>query len=391
MRKNVILIVFAMAHSVLAADVFDDGKKIGEVDIPEFESIVIYRNNDLYPSDAWTGEPNTGGVALQDPPLITSKPVARFRHKPYQDITEDTQIEVFAIGYNSGIKAVRFHCEGRTITVNEETQFEDDSSSYVAPLKISKFPRDGGFYVYAEVIPSNPNEQTRVISIKLFCDFHGTLPKGVRYVDAVNGDDANDGSSETPLKTITAARDSLHLAGELGGGTIKLRTGEYKLTKEFPGGPHHERWLSIVNDEGHTATVIGSLDYFYGNGPVHYSGITLMNGATPIPSTDSLWLASVPGYTGMPIGSNAVVGPLLEEQAPVVAHSGNLFRNPPPIGNGSTVGYEYKPEKLPIQTDRVDLPFETEYVMPLEEIVPQKRNDFQALEIHPEALFNYSW
>ncbi|TWT57723.1 hypothetical protein KOR42_10890 [Thalassoglobus neptunius] len=215
----------------------------------------------IAPSDMWDGTLEWDGRDVpEDPERVNYKPIAHYAIVPFQDVTGDFIVPVVAFS-KGGIASVTFHVEGSEAVVNApqivDAYAGNPFEAYVVKLDASEFPEhDGAFEVFATVQPNDPSAQARVISLQLFSNINGTLPTAESYVDANNGSDTTgDGSAANPFATITQARESLGASGEVEGGTIILRNGEYDYATGITSDVLNERWLTIKAEDGHDPVI----------------------------------------------------------------------------------------------------------------------------------------
>ncbi len=141
----------------------------------------------LYPSATWNGTAGSGwsgnepvkvGTAVTDTTssfMSTNAAIAHFLEPPdFRAFVADQKIHVIADAFmtdgSNGIQEVIFDCEGRTISVTEQSVdvlningVDEMFWSYRLNLDHASFPSNGTARVYATVIPKNNALSTRVI------------------------------------------------------------------------------------------------------------------------------------------------------------------------------------------------------------------------------------
>ncbi|MGD8787497.1 MAG: putative Ig domain-containing protein, partial [Phycisphaerales bacterium] len=194
------------------------------VALPDFCSTATYGNPILAPGSGFTGltsEPGPIGTSGQG---YDAKAIARWDVVPYQTFNDTFHIGVVAF-HMIGIDRVEFSVDGgpwhnvSEMTSNPRTGVVE----YWATLEASDFS-DGLIEVRAIAYPTIG--QPRLLdSLYLYANAGNTLPIGNTVYIKTTGNDSNNGSMSSPMRTITNAIDA---AGD-GGKVIILDEGLYEL------------------------------------------------------------------------------------------------------------------------------------------------------------------
>ncbi|MGA2032364.1 MAG: DUF1565 domain-containing protein [Thermoguttaceae bacterium] len=166
--------------------------------------------------------------------------VARWDVVPDQLLTTPFKVGVIAF-HLSGVK-VEFRVKGTLVSTALNPTYNDQSNvwEFWFTLKPSLYP-DGPLTIDARIIPLEAKAVTYDLpSLNFYANSHGTLGStAVKWVDAVNGSDANAGTQNSPYKTILKAVQSTPA-----GGTINLQAGNY--TANSPGGSHINLYWTTI-------------------------------------------------------------------------------------------------------------------------------------------------
>lgn len=214
-----------------------------------------------------------------------AKAAARWANVPYDVVTGTVTVGVIpAHGCglvfltNFGIDHVDFYLEGgdpvvvTAPTYNATLQlwgfwavFDADSvSDGVAEIRAIIYPLRGLCRVLSGAYDSSTASISRgETSLFLNANHDGSLPVTTYYVDSVNGDDGDDGSTSTPVQTLSQARVLLRTGSQMNGAVVKLRAGNYGWPNQA-GNPYknYDRWVIIEPDAGvdRADVVINSVD-----------------------------------------------------------------------------------------------------------------------------------
>jgi len=222
----------------------------------------------IRPGTGFTG-PTTQPAAVGNVGEVgyDAKAIARWDVVPYQTFTGIFNVGVVAF-HREGIDRVEFSVNGSaeptkvyTMTNNPETGVVEYTATLNArdfadgPLEVRAvaYPKVGEPRVLAGALTGTTESARGEHSMFLSANANGTLPSAVRYVSPT-GNDVNDGlTAQTPVATMSRARNLISSAqgGDVGGGTIKLAAGSYLLGNATENWSiTASRWLTIEAMEG---------------------------------------------------------------------------------------------------------------------------------------------
>ena len=195
----------------------------------------------LEPGASWNGNVDTGfaggEAAPIDPVRTVAKPAARFIVPPAQTFTDDLLVIVRAEALNAGtlidgVQKVRFNYEGAAIDVadakyHDFTDANGNPVSYLGYAVTLKKPSgtQGEARLFAEVVPSDPAMQSRVLQMT-------TFPKDNQYEVEVTVDPDQPEVESVNYQSITRALRAAVVNG--GSDNVRItvmKTGDYELDR----------------------------------------------------------------------------------------------------------------------------------------------------------------
>ena len=219
----------------------------------------------LQPGSNWNGAVDSGfsggEAAPVDPVRTVAKPAARFIVPPAQTFTDDLLVIVRAEALNAGtlidgVQKVRFNYEGAAIDVadakyHDFTDANGNPVSYLGYAVTLKKPSgtQGEARLFAEVVPSDPAMQSRVLQMT-------TFPKDSQYEVEVTVDPDQPEVESVNYQTITNALRAAVVNG--GSDSVRItvvKTGDYEIDR--PGALDYQTGSYIVIDAaaGVTCTI----------------------------------------------------------------------------------------------------------------------------------------
>lgn len=189
-----------------------------------------------------------------------AKAIARWDVVPYQDFDDLFHVGVVAFHMN-GIDRVELSVEGGPWTPVTEMKLNPrtDVWEYTATLDASLFgpqlvelrarvfPRGAGEVrvLEGQITPDSVKSGNHSMFLRTGFD------EAVFYVDAVNGDDSNDGSESNPMRSLAHAAAVIErMAAHSDRVTLNLFPGEYTLDTKVRNVDFGLRWLTIQPAEG---------------------------------------------------------------------------------------------------------------------------------------------
>lgn len=175
--------------------------------------------------------------------LRAAAPAARWDVIPYQRVSGSFAAGVVAF-HESGV-TVTFSVNGKKAFVASEPTLNARTGvrEYVFPLDASKYP--DGKLVLGAVAEARGGSSRTLPDLTLYADARKTQgSRKVAFVDPANGNEFQDGTRASPVKTI---RQGLRKAGD--GGTVYLLAGDYSL-KMLGGGLKRSFWTTVTPAPG---------------------------------------------------------------------------------------------------------------------------------------------
>jgi hypothetical protein len=199
-------------------------------------------------------------------------PIARWDVVPRQCFSNNFKAGVIA--FHEAGASVAFRVNGALKETVAQPSYNDQTGvvEYWTALSAADYP-DGPITVVADVLPGGSGNTPRHLdTLKLYANSRGSLTNStVKWVDCVSGDDGQNGTQNTPYKSIRKAYQTVGA-----GGTVYLKAGTtYDIAAGTGDFPTYQYWTTIRPAPGVTRDQVMVKPNRTDNGMMRYQGFSV--------------------------------------------------------------------------------------------------------------------